>query len=130
MPVSRCGTRVEIDFDAHAAARGHFARGAGEAGGAHVLNADDGAGGHGFEAGFEEQFFEERIADLHVGALLLRFLGEFGGGQQRCAVNAVAAGLCADVDDGIAFAAARCAKKSLSLGAMPSASTFTSGLPE
>ena len=129
MPVSRCGTRVEIDFDAHAAARSHFAGGAGEAGGAHVLNADDGAGGHGFEARFEQQLFEERIADLHVGALLLRFLGEFRGGQQRSAVNAVAAGLCADVDDRDCLRRARCAKKSLSFGAMPSASTLTSGLP-
>ena len=96
---------VELDLDAHAAARSHFAGGAGEAGGAHVLNADDGAGGHGFEARFEQQLFEEGIADLHVGTLLLRFLGEFGGGQQRSAVDAVAAGLGADVDDRIAFAA-------------------------
>ena len=105
MPVSRCGTRVELDLDAHAAARGHFAGGAGQAGGAHVLDADDRAGGHGFEARFEQQFFEERIAHLHVGALLLRLLGEFRGGQQGSAVNAVAAGLCADVDHRIAFAA-------------------------
>src|SRR5258707_4215197 len=32
----------EIDFDAGAAAGGHFAGGAGEAGGAHVLDGDDG----------------------------------------------------------------------------------------
>ena len=105
MPVSRCGTRVEIDLDAHAAARSHFAGRAGEAGGAHVLNADDGAGGHRFEARLEQQLFEEGIAHLHVGALLLRLLGEFGGGQQRSAVNAVAAGLGADVNHRIAFAA-------------------------
>ncbi len=96
---------VEFDFDAHAAARSHFAGGAGEAGGAHILNADDRAGGHGFEASFEQKFFEEGIAHLHVGTLLLRFFGEFGGGQQRSAVNAVAPGLGADVDDRIAFAA-------------------------
>jgi len=50
------------------AARGHFAGGASEAGGAHVLDGDDGAGLHGFEAGFrEEVFFGEGIADLDVG---------------------------------------------------------------
>ena len=120
---------VEIDFDAHAAARSHFAGGAGEPGGAHILNGDDGAGGHGFEAGFEQKFFEKGIADLHVGALLLRFLGEFGGGQQRGAVNAVAAGLGADVDDRIAFAAGA-GEEDVFLRAMPRASTLTSGLPE
>ena len=44
----------QIDLDAGAAARGHFGGGTGEAGGAHVLNGDDCAGGHGFEAGFEQ----------------------------------------------------------------------------
>ena len=100
----------EIDFDARAAARRHFHGGAGEAGGAHVLNRDDRAGLHGFEAGFEQKFFNERIADLHVGPLLLRFFGEFGGGQKRCAVNAVAAGLCADVNYRIADAPGFCEK--------------------
>ena len=95
----------QINFDAHAAARGHFAAGAGEPGRAHVLNGDDRAGAHRFEARFEQQLFHEGIADLHVGALLLRFLGEFGGGQQRRAVNAVAAGFRADVNHGIACAA-------------------------
>ena len=69
---------VQFDLDADFAAAAHFAGGAGEAGGAHVLNADDGAGLHGFEAGFEQQLFHERIAHLHVGALLLGFLGELG----------------------------------------------------
>ena len=94
----------EIDFDAGAAARSHFHGGARQAGSAHVLNRDDRAGLHGFEAGFEQQLFHERIADLHVRALLLRFFGEFGGGQQRRAVNAVAAGFCADINHGIADA--------------------------
>ena len=104
MPVSRCGNFGEIDFDAGAAARSHFAGGAGETGCAHILNGDDGAGVHGFEAGFEKKFFDEGIADLHVGALLLRLFGEFGGGEQRGAVNAVASGFCADVDHRIAGA--------------------------
>src|SRR5260221_619694 len=98
------GNFGEIDFDAGAAARGHFHGGAGEAGSAHVLNRDDCAGLHGFETGFEEQFLHERVADLHVGALLLGLLGEFGGGEERCAVNSVTAGFCADVNHGIADA--------------------------
>ena len=59
----------EIDFDAGAAARRHFHRRAGEPGGAHVLNRDDRARLHGFEAGFEQQLFHERVAHLHVRAL-------------------------------------------------------------
>ena len=65
---------VELDIEAHAAARAHLAGGAGEAGCAHVLNADDGAGLHGFKAGFEQQLFHEGVADLDVGPLRLRCL--------------------------------------------------------
>ena len=97
------GDEVEIDIDADAAAAAHFAGGGGESGRAHVLNGDDGAGFHGFEAGFEEELFEEGVADLDVGALLLRFLGEFGAGHGG-AVDAVAAGFGSDVDDGVADA--------------------------
>src|SRR6266853_960480 len=98
------GNFGEIDFDAGAAAGSHFHGGAGEPGGAHVLNRHDRAGLHGFETGFEEELLHERVADLHVGALLLGLLGEFGGGQERCAVNSVAAGFCAGVNHGIADA--------------------------
>src|SRR5690348_2168536 len=94
----------EFDFDARAAAGGHFAGRAREARGAHILNRDDSAGAHGFEAGFEEKFFHEGIADLDVGALLLRLLAEFGGGEERGAVDAVAARLRSDVNHGIARA--------------------------
>ena len=94
---------VELDLDADFAAAAHLAGGAGEAGGAHVLNADDGAGLHGFEAGFEQELLHEGIAHLHVGALLLGFLGEFGAGHGG-AVDAVAAGARADIDHGIADA--------------------------
>ena len=94
----------EIDFDAGAAARGHFRRGARETRRAHVLNRDNRAGLHGFEAGFEQQLFHEGIADLDVGAFLLRLFGEFGGGEQRGAVNSVAPRFCPDVNYGIADA--------------------------
>ena len=56
------------------AAAAHLAGGAGEPGGAHVLNADDRAGLHRFEARFEQQLLHERIAHLHVGPLLLAIL--------------------------------------------------------
>ena len=92
----------KIDFDAHAAARGHFRARAGQPGRAHILNRDHRAGAHRFEARFEQQFFHERVADLDVGPLLLRFFAEFRRGEQRSAVNAVAAGFRADVNHGIA----------------------------
>src|SRR6266852_2052969 len=63
----------EIDFDAGAAARCHFRRGARETRRAHVLDRDNRAGLHGFEASLEQELFHEGVADLDVGALLLRF---------------------------------------------------------
>ena len=72
---------IELELDAHVAAGRHFGAGAGETGGAHILNRDDRAGGHDFETSFEEKLFHEGIADLDVGALLLGFLAEFGGGK-------------------------------------------------
>jgi hypothetical protein len=103
MPVSRCGTRSSSNLDAHAAAPAHLARGAGQARRAHILNANDRPSLHRFKAGFEQQFFEERIADLHVRALGLGSLAEFLAGH-GCAVNAVASRLGADIDHRIAFA--------------------------
>src|SRR6266404_2936244 len=94
----------EIDFDAGAAARGHFRRGARETRGAHVLNGDNRAGLHGFEASLEQELFHEGIANLDVGALLLRLFGEFRGSKEGGAVNSVTAGFCPDVNYGIADA--------------------------
>ena len=103
---------VEFDFDAHSAAAAHLAGGAGEAGRAHVLNAHDGAGLHGFEAGFQQQLLHERIAHLHVGPLLLGFLGEFGAGHGG-AVDAVAPGARAHINHRIAHARAPWRKRCL-----------------
>ncbi len=103
MPVSRCGTILQIDLDASAGAASHLAGGARQARGAHVLNADDRAGLHRFETGFEQQLFEKRIAHLHVGTLLLGLLGELGR-RHGSAVDSVAAGLGADVDHRVADA--------------------------
>src|SRR5450432_2434913 len=94
---------VQFDLNSDFAAAAHFASGAGEAGCAHVLNTDDCAGLHGFDAGFEQQLFHERVAHLHVGALLFGLFGEFGAGHGR-AVDAIAAGARADVDHGVADA--------------------------
>ncbi len=95
--------RVEFQLNAGAAARAHFAARAGQPGGAHVLDADNQALLHGFKTGFEKQLLHERIADLHVGTLGAGIFAESGRGHRR-AVNAVAPGLRADIDDGIADA--------------------------
>ena len=95
------GDVLQVDLDAGAGAAAHLAGRTREAGGAHVLNADNGAGVHGFEAGFKEELFKKRVAHLHVGPLLLGLFGELVGGHGG-AVDAVAAGLGADIDDGIA----------------------------
>ena len=94
---------IDIDFNACAATAGGFAGRAGEAGGAHVLDTRDAAAGEEFEAGFEEKFFAEGVADLHGGAVFLGFLGEFAGSEGG-AGEAVTAGFGSDIENGIADA--------------------------
>ncbi len=94
---------IQFDFDAGAPARAHLAGRAGQSGRAHVLNADDGPGLHGFEAGFEQKFFEEWIADLHIRALRFRAFAELFARHGR-AVNAVPPGLRSHINNRIAFA--------------------------
>ncbi len=65
------GHLVEVELDAEIALGAHLDRRAGEAGRAHVLDGDDGAGLHQFEAGLQQQLLGEGVADLHGGALLL-----------------------------------------------------------
>ena len=94
---------IEIEFDAEIALGTHFDGRAGEAGGPHVLNGDDGTCGHQLKAGFEQQLFGEGVADLDGGAFFLCVLIEFG----RChggAMDAVATCLGAEIDDGQAHA--------------------------
>ena len=95
--------QIEFDFSSHMTARAHLAGGAGQPGGAHVLYADYSAGLHGFETGFEQKFFQERIAHLHVGPLGFGGLAELLAGHGG-AVNAVASGFRSDVNHRIAFA--------------------------
>ena len=97
------GHLIEIERRCRRRRGRHFDGGGGEAGGAHVLDGDDGVGGHKFEAGFDQQLFDEGIADLHGGALFVGVGTEFGAGHGG-AVDAVAAGLAADIDDRIADA--------------------------
>ena len=78
----------------------HLGRRAGQPGRAHVLDADDETAVHDLEAGLEEELLLERIADLDVGPLVLGLLAELLGGH-RGAVDAVAAGLGPDVEDGV-----------------------------
>ena len=90
--------RVEIEIDAEIALGAHLDRRTGQARRAHVLDRDHAIGCHDFEAGFQQQLFGEGIADLHGRALLGGVVVEFGR-RHRGAVNAVAAGLGAEIDD-------------------------------
>src|SRR4029077_2516761 len=89
---------VEIERDAEIAFGAHLDRRAGQARRAHVLNGDHAALGHDFETGFEQKLFREWIADLNRGPLFLGIGAEFGGCHSG-AVNAVATGLGAEIND-------------------------------
>ena len=82
----------------------HLEGGAGEPGGAHVLDAHDGVGRHQLETGLDQTLLGEGIAHLHGRPLGLALVVELGGGQQAGPVDAVAAGLAAGVDHRIADA--------------------------
>ena len=95
---------VQLDLDAGAGAGRGLAGRAGQAGGAHVLDARHGAGGQQLQAGFAHQLFHERIAHLHRAALLVgRFLGQILRGERRPG-QAVAPGGRAHVKDRVADA--------------------------
>jgi hypothetical protein len=109
------GDVVQREVHAHAALAGHLDTRAGEAGGAHVLDGDDGVGGHQLQAGLDEEFFREGVADLDGGALFFRVRGEFRGGHGG-AVDAVPAGLGADIDHGVADAGGGGGEDAVGLG--------------
>ena len=102
MPVSRCGTSA-TSISMPAPPRDPIGRRAGQPRSAHILNADERVGLHHLEAGLEQELLHEGIADLYSGALLRRFFVELRR-RHRGAVNAVAAGLRADVVHGVADA--------------------------
>ncbi len=89
---------VEVEHDAEVALGAHFHGRAGEARRTHVLDGNDGARGHEFEAGLEQALFGEGVADLDGGALFLDVVAEFGRGHGGAA-DAVPSGLGAEIDD-------------------------------
>jgi hypothetical protein len=95
------GNLVEFNGDAQVSARAHLAGAAGKPGRAHILNAENRARLHHFQAGFEQQLFEEWVAHLHVGPLLFGAFGKLFAGHGG-PVDAVAASLRSDVKNRVA----------------------------
>jgi hypothetical protein len=89
---------VEVELDPKVALRPHLDRRAGEARRAHVLDRDDRSRLHQLEAGLQKELLGEGISDLHGRALLRGRVVELGRGHGG-AVDAVAAGLRAEIDD-------------------------------
>jgi hypothetical protein len=127
MPLFAHRHLVEVELDAEVALGAHFDGRAGEAGRAHVLDGDDRAGRHQFEAGFEQALFGEGVADLHGRALFLDVVVEFGRGHGGAA-DAVAAGLGAEIDDRQADALGL-GVEDLVVSARPAAKALTRMLP-
>ena len=107
--------RVEIEIDAEIALGAHLDRRTGQARRAHVLDRDHAIRFHDLETGFQQQFFREGIADLHGRALLGGIVVELGR-RHRGAVNAVAPGLGAEIDDRHVHAGGRRVKDLVGLG--------------
>ena len=97
---------VELERHAEIALGAHLDRRAGEPRRAHVLDRDHAILGHDLETGFEQELFRERIADLHGRALLVAVVVELGR-RHGGAVDAVAPGLGAEIDDRHADAGGR-----------------------
>jgi len=89
---------VEVELDAEIALGPHLDGRAGQAGGAHVLDRDDGAGRHQLEACFQQAFLRERVADLDGRPLLLDPVVELGRRHGRAA-DPVTARPGAEIDD-------------------------------
>src|SRR5262249_10500386 len=92
----------ELDVDPRPAARRHLRGAARQPRGPHVLDADDRTGAHHLEARLEQELLGEWIADLDGRATLLGLLVERRR-RHRGAVDPVAAGLVADVEDRVAW---------------------------
>ena len=90
--------RVEIELDAEVAFGAHFHRRTSQPRRAHVLDRDHATLFHDLETCFQQQLLGEGIADLHGRALFRGIIVKFRRGH-RGAVDAVAAGLRAEIDD-------------------------------
>ena len=88
--------RVEVDADAGAGPVGGLGRGAGDAGGAEVLQPLDEAALDELERRLDEQLLGKRVANLHGRALRRIVVGEGCGGEDRRSPDAVAAGRAAE----------------------------------
>src|SRR5262249_24426993 len=97
------GNAIHFDFQTYPPTGSHFAGRTCKPGSAHILNANYGAGLHGFKARFKQKFLQKRVAHLYVGALRLSLFAELFAGHGR-AVNAVTPSLGSNVDHRIAFA--------------------------
>ena len=130
MPGSRAGHGGDVDVHAHAAARRRLAGGAGEAGAAEVLDADDEAGVEQREAGLDQPLLLERVADLHARALgrVGLVVAEAGRGQHAHAADAVAPGGRAEQHGQVADARWPGRARAGRSGSTPRHSTLTSGL--
>ena len=81
---------VHVEDDTRFAIGCHFNAGAGQTGGTHILNRDNGVRRHQFKTGFNQQFFREGVTHLNRRALLLNIRAEIGRCHRRT-VNAVTA---------------------------------------
>jgi hypothetical protein len=109
------GHLVKIEGHAEVALGAHLDRRGGQARRAHVLDGDDAALLHDLQAGFEQQLFGEGVADLHGRALALGIFVE-SCGRHRRAMDPVAAGLGAEIDDRHANAGRRGVENLVGLG--------------
>ena len=98
--------QVEVDVHPRAASGGHLEAGAGQSGGAHVLDPEHDPAPHRLQARLEQDLLREGIAHLYRGPLRLA-LGVEGLRRHRGAVNAIAAGTAARVENRVAGAGSR-----------------------
>src|SRR5690606_9404982 len=95
---------VQLDVHAAVAVGGELGGGAGDTGGAEVLDALDDAGGEHLQAALDEHLLHEGVADLDGGPLGGAGLVGGGAGEDGGAADAVAAGAGAEEHDLVAHA--------------------------
>ena len=102
----RLAQRHPVEVDAHAGVGGGGGLGecAGQAGAAEVLDPDDQFTVVQFEAGLDEQFLGERVADLHARAARFTLVVEGRAREHGDTADAVPAGLRAHQHDDVAWA--------------------------
>src|SRR5918993_3099190 len=101
-PALAQGHAVGLDLDPNPAPRGHLGGRGGNAGGSEVLQRDQQVLIQQLQATLDEHLLAERVADLHVGSLRLRFIGELVR-SERSPVYTVPPGLRAQQDNEVAF---------------------------